>query len=85
MTKSPVKSARPSTAFVKSAQTWNKTFYEKKVYYNHKWAPKTKISMSAVATAKPAVATARPKVSTGGSVNKNGVKLGNAVKVSARL
>ena len=40
--------------------------------------------MPAVATAKSAVATARPKVSTGGSVNKNGVKLGNVVKASAR-
>ena len=37
-----------------------------------------------VATTKLAVATARPKVSTGGYVNKNGVKLGNAVKASAR-
>jgi hypothetical protein len=82
--KSPVKSAKPNTTFVKSTQTGKKTLYEKKVYYNQKWAPKTKISMPTIAIANSVVATARPKVSTGDSVNKNGVKLGNAVKASAR-
>lgn len=80
--KSPVKSANPNTTFVKSAQTGKKTFYEKKVYNNLKWAPK--ISKPVVATAKPAIATARPKVSTISSVNNKRVKLGNAVKASAR-
>lgn len=75
--KSHVKSAQPITTFVKSAQTGKRTFYKKKVVYNQKWVPKTKI-------AKPAVATARPKVTTVGSVNKNRVKLGNAVKALAR-
>ena len=59
---SPVKSARPSTSFLKTAQTGNKTFYDKKVFYDHKWTQKTRNS-------KLAVSTARPKVSTGGLVN----------------
>ena len=75
--KSPVKSARPSIVFVKSAQTGNKTFYDKKVFYDHKWTPKTRIS-------KPAVATARPKVSTGGLVNNKRESVGNVVKASTR-
>jgi hypothetical protein len=73
--KSPVKSANTNTTFVKSTQTGKKTFYENKVYNNLKWTPKI---------SKPAVATAMPKVSTGGSVNNKRVKLGNAVKASAR-
>ena len=62
-----------------------------RIFYNHKWTPKTKISKSAVVTAKPAVvtakpavATARPKVSTGGLVNNKRESAGNVVKASAR-
>ena len=72
----------PVTTFVKSTQTGKKTYFEKKVYNNHKWVPK--ISKPAVSTAKPAVTTARPKVSTGGSVNNKRVNVGNAVKASTR-
>ena len=73
--KSPGKSANPITNFVKSTQTGKKTFYEKRVYNNRKWAPKF---------SKPAVATAKPKVSTSVSVNNKRVNVGNAVKASTR-